>query len=253
VPGFTNNYGFTLPVGGDAVSELRLSITAIANQLDGYSLLSSLASAPTSVTASRGETLVASAGVTVTSPAAVAESVFVVVASAGVTGASPVTVSAASGKFYGLGLGGSGASSFPLGAPGAYAVCQSDGTNWYLIGGQQDSGWVALSSSSAVSGINASLTVSTGSVRALGDRVFLKGELTAGGSIAVGATLWDFALAYRPPNSNAGSMPCVTITSGGTVAASSLTASPVTGVVSLTTALVANQSVFIEGLSYSLS
>ena len=95
--------------------------------------------------ATNGQLVVVTGGtpLTITLPAPVANGWVGVYAAAG-SGASPVTVSAGSGIIYGVGL--SAASSFPLGTVGAYAILQSDGTNWYIVAGQQDTGWVALSS-----------------------------------------------------------------------------------------------------------
>jgi hypothetical protein len=57
-----------------------------------------------------------------------------------------VTITASSGVILGEGLGGSGASSITLGVLGSSVVVIGDGTNWYIVSGQQDTGWTSLTS-----------------------------------------------------------------------------------------------------------
>jgi hypothetical protein len=128
---------------------------------------------------------------TITSPAAASGSVFGVIANYGATNASPVTLTTASGYFIGLGIPAS-TSSILLGAQGATVSFYSDGTNWYLSSGAQDSGW-----------ITASLTnswTSAGPVpqyRLIANRVLLRGELNAS-SGSSGTAAFTLASGYRP-------------------------------------------------------
>lgn len=79
----------------------------------------------------------------------------------------------------GLGLG--GASSFSLGTYGATATLLSDGGGWGIVAGQQDTGWVTITSlGSGVSANNGYLP----GARLVGDRVYLSGELTAAAASA---------------------------------------------------------------------
>lgn len=82
-----------------------------------------------------------------------------------------VTVTASSGVIGGLGIGVSGATSFSLGALGSFAVLLADGTNWRIVSGQQDPGWVPLSSFG--SGVSAGTPAPAYRLR--GDRIDLRG------------------------------------------------------------------------------
>lgn len=184
----TPNLGLTLPIGSDTPAELRVAITNNANILDGFSLLTSVGTAATSVTATRGEVVLASPGVTVTLPAATVNAMVAVVASSTVTGASPITVAGV--NIYGVGL--VGAASFKLGTPGAVAVLFSDGTNWEIILGQQDTGWVGLTLAGGVTGSGY-----VPSARLQGDIVRLKGAMS-GSSITAGSTWATIPSGLRP-------------------------------------------------------
>ena len=75
---------------------------------------------------------------TVTAPSPAAKTTFGVASVSGVA-----TVTAASGVILGPGLG-AGASSIKIGTPGSYVVLLGDGTNLDVVGGGQDTGWVAI-------------------------------------------------------------------------------------------------------------
>jgi hypothetical protein len=59
------------------------------------------------------------------------------------TAAAPLTISTPGGAIVGPGIV-AAATSIVLGAPGAFVELQSDGTNWNVISGAQDTGWKAL-------------------------------------------------------------------------------------------------------------
>lgn len=91
-------------------------------------------------------------------------------------------------------LGGS-ASSLQLGGVGSFLVFQAFSANWWVVSGQQDSGWVALS-------LNANYSASTGTgftpaYRFLGNLVYLRGAIlnSTGGS---GSTPSTVPVAVRP-------------------------------------------------------
>lgn len=78
------------------------------------------------------------------------------------------------------GKGLNNASSFPLGTVGAKALLFDDGTHWYLLAGEQDSGWMALptlwSAWSPATGYYAP------SARKRGDEVEIRGSATTSGT-----------------------------------------------------------------------
>lgn len=110
-----------------------------ANEL-GHALRLAPTAAAANVTASSGELIVATAAITVTLPAHSAGQVVGVLNLIG--GGGVVTVDGTA--IQGVGL--NGATSFPLGTYGARVVLLDDGTNWLIVEGQQDSGWVPLGS-----------------------------------------------------------------------------------------------------------
>jgi hypothetical protein len=125
-----------------------------------------------SATAKIGQQInaIASAPLTVTLPTPVLGGTIGILATGATSSYSLVTVSASGGaQIYGLGLT---ATSLPLGTVGAKVILQSlDGTNWHVVVGQQDTGWL-------------NTTPATGftyggspQVRLLGDRVWFSGQL----------------------------------------------------------------------------
>ena len=125
---------------------------------------------------------------TVTSPVASSGARFTV----SNIGDGAITVSAASGVIYGPGLG-SGASSFALSVPGAYAALTSDGTNWFLIAGIPDTGWIAPSLINSWANYGGGYT--SAGYRKVGDIVQLRGALTGG---TIGLAGFTLPAGYRP-------------------------------------------------------
>lgn len=154
-------------------------------------------SAPSSATAVAGQWLNAAAGITVTLPSpAVTNSTLAIKAAAAVTGASPVTITTGTGAIYGGGV--NGATSISLGTTGAYVLLQADGTNWIIVSGQQDTGWVALTLGT---NITAPANFYTAAIRLVGDTVRLTGGLhnNSGGSLGTNSTVATFASATFLP------------------------------------------------------
>ncbi len=124
---------------------------------------------------------------TLTLPAPSPGALVTIQAASSVTGASPTTIAYGSGggKIFGVGLSSLGVASFPLGTPFASVTLEGDaaGTNWLIVGGQHDSGWVAVTLGGGVS--NAGYTASA---RLQGDVVRLKG-LLSGTSITAWGTI----------------------------------------------------------------
>ena len=108
------------------------------------------------------------------------------------TGGSTVSQHA-SEVIYGWGMGAGGATSFPLGAYGATATVESDGVNWFVTAGMQDSGWLAVGNGSMTnSWVNGSPAFG---YRLQGNVVRLRGVLTTGGS---GINALTLPAGYRP-------------------------------------------------------
>lgn len=106
-------------------------------------------------------------------------------------GTGVVTVSGT--NIQGAGL--SSASSFPLGSVGASAVLLDDGTNWLMIEGEQDSGWMTITSFAA--------HVSAGSpspqVRLVGTQVRGRGELSFDSTgVSTNSTICTFPTSAFP-------------------------------------------------------
>jgi hypothetical protein len=171
--GTTGTWGRPYPLSTDAPN-VHTDIQALANSLETVPLFPQAKT--TSFSAAAGFSYAAGTGVTATLPASPATGDTIRVAgSATVTGAAPATVTAAGGKgINGLGL--AAASTFKLGTPWAYAMLQYDGTNWQIIDGQQDTGWVALTLGSGVTSVDGIALA----VRLRGDMVDMKGAIQDG-------------------------------------------------------------------------
>lgn len=187
--------------------------------------------ATSSMTAVSGQFVSASPGVTITLPAPSAGAFVGVMAISTVTGASPVTVHYGSGSGHITGVGAASVASYLLGTAEAATILQSDGTNWNIITGQQDSGWVALSLGTSIVGAGY-----TPSARLQGDVVRLKGGLenSSGSTILTAVTLATVPAGLRPTvtplnfASVIGTSPVpVGLTSGGLITTSGLAASAI--------------------------
>lgn len=147
------------------------------------------------VTAAESDFVVANAAITVTLPATPAAGDMVGV----IAGTGSATVArSGSPSIFGVGL--NFVTSFTLAAPGAHAVLLFDGTNWLIVQGQQDSGWVAITA-----GTNMSTSVPAGvnspQAQLRGDRVTLRGWLKntgASGGIFGGTIIGIVPVGLRP-------------------------------------------------------
>jgi hypothetical protein len=171
MPGTTTNLGLQYALGADGVSGFPATSAQALQLIDGYSLLTSVVTNTTSATVARGQTVIASPSTTQTLPAATANAMVAIVASSTVTGAAPVTISGS--NIYGVGLA-NPATSLTLGTPGGTVVLQSDGSKWYVIAGQQDSGWVTWTQPT---NWTASATNPPG-VRVVGNMAYMRGQTT---------------------------------------------------------------------------
>jgi hypothetical protein len=146
-----------------------------------------------SYAATNGQFVNATATLTVTSPAAAAGATFGAIANYGASNASPVTLTTAAGYFIGPGIPAS-TSSILLGSVNANASFISDGSNWYLYAGAQDSGWITPS-------LTDSWTAGTPApqYRLTGNTVRLKGEAVAPGGGVTSGQIFVLASGFRPP------------------------------------------------------
>lgn len=111
------------------------------------------------------------------------------------TGSAPCTISTASGVILGPGVV-AAATSILLGTPGSFVVLEADGTNWHIIDGQQDSGWLAFPFSG---GQLTSLGGNPCQYRKRGATVVTQGLL----AFVSGSPPWGlgtFPVGYRPLN-----------------------------------------------------
>lgn len=170
---------------------------------------------PTTATSARaivaGESVMVSPSTTVTTATSPTKGdIIQIIALNTVTGATPVTVAIGGSKV----VNGNclvSATSFFLGAPGASATIQYDGTNWRMIAGQQDTGWVLASSSS---GPNATPYNTNWSDdvsfkvgwRAQGNILYVRGWAvwSGGGTVSPGSpSIFTIPAAFAPGASNA--------------------------------------------------
>jgi hypothetical protein len=122
---------------------------------------------------------------TVTLPAPSTANLVIGVISVNGTGAAPCTVSTPSGHILGPGVAAS-ATSILLGSAGAFVVLVSDGTNWNIVAGAQDSGWLANGS------VNYRLTANV-------VRVYCTGTVTSATSLGTIPTGYRPAVALTFP------------------------------------------------------
>lgn len=112
-----------------------------------------------------------------------------VFAESNVVGSTAVLVSTLSGKIYGDGLGLS-STGFYLGTGQATVLLQSDGSNWQIISGRQDTGWQSLGLGTHITSLGGSSY--TPSVRIAGDLAYLSGAAVVGsGGYTGNATMFE--------------------------------------------------------------
>lgn len=141
--------------------------------------------------AASGDLVNATATLTVTSPSTTANARFGVIANYAASNTSPVTVTVGSGNIIGPGIPAS-TSSILLGAEGAFVALVSDGTNWFVTSGQQDTGWIATSSLGNSWSNGGTVTFQ---YRLIGNKLRFLGDISAGSS---NATILTLPAGYRP-------------------------------------------------------
>jgi hypothetical protein len=135
-----------------------------------------------------------------------------------------ITVTAGSGNILGPGVPAATAS-IPVSAYGAYVTLMADGTNWHIVAGQQDSGWLPFSYSNSYASNEGPATGYTAAgYRITGNVVRLGGSVKTG---TTGNAIATLPAGYRPAYANvylnsfasaAGADPCTfDITSAGVI------------------------------------
>lgn len=203
-------------------------------------VLSPLQTTATNLAATVGQLLFCYSGAatTVTLPAGPAAGNMVGIVA--INNSTVITVQGNGHTFEGLGLG--AASSFQLGAPGANALLMYTGQYWIFLGGQQDSGWQAITLGS---GWAAAATMYTPQARLMGDRVWLRGGATGSSN-----TPGTIPSGLRP--ASVVLLPFTSVTSGGAYGSAIPTLQiPTNGVMSLASG-VPNSTFSYDGLSYSI-
>jgi len=201
-----------------------------------------------SATVADHEVVVATANETVTLPVPTSEHELICVYAkddtSGVSGSAPVTVDAGSGaKIYGKGLGTSGATSFKLGTPGAFAWLFSyDGTNWRIIHGEQDTGWVPLA---LANGCADAAGAYAPAYRQCGSRVELQGAF----QVPSGGLSSSTAVATNLP-APSGSIEMACSEGGSTTATLTIAASSTSLATTITNSLSSLAAVWLDGRAY---
>jgi hypothetical protein len=137
-------------------------------------------------TANNGDFVFATATLTVTLPAA-ANGVYVgAYANYAASNGSPVTIHAPSGNIIGAGIPAS-STSILLGTKYAFAILVSDGTNWYVIHGAEDTGWIAPSLVNSWTSVGSPW--SAAGYRRTNGWVYCRGHVTGGTSTSTAFTL----------------------------------------------------------------
>lgn len=184
-----------IAVAAGATSITNSNITYKASTLQLLPGAGAIVAKSAPYTAVNGDLVFMTGANTVTLPSPKAPGQIVGVWSVNGTGAAPCTISTPSGAITGLGVV-AAATSVILGAAGAYMTLQSDGTNWNIVDGIQDSGWIPitgfLNSWSSNAGPGAGVTAA---YRKVGNWVHLGGSVTGGTSSGTAGVL---PAGYRP-------------------------------------------------------
>jgi hypothetical protein len=193
-----------------------------------------------SYTAADGDYVIVTASCTITLPTPAANAIVGIVAGSAITGSAPVTITTSTGQMK-LDAPSSVATSITLGIAGAYIVLQADGTNWYPVAGQSDTGWVPLTLGSGITAVAGDYTPAA---RLIGDGVELRGEIQ--GSWGSGATLATVAyVSMRPASSPA---PSVSVWNGGSYIAQALNVS--TGGAFSVLSAISSGAIYLDGVRY---
>lgn len=232
-PAWANSPATTTPLSA-------ANLTDMETRLSNFSRLNFVTVSGTHSALDGELSLCSSNNYTVTLPSPAANSTVAVWAGTSVTGALPITVTTPSGAI--LGVGQTSGASITLGAPGAYVGLYSDGTNYFILSGQLDTGWVAPTL--ATNWNNGGFI--TPGARLLGDRVYTKGTLSnnTGGTVTA-ATILTLPASFPTP--------------AALIQIGSVAVSTVAGIVSVTTsktisfsgAIPNGAAFYLDGLSFA--
>lgn len=154
----------------------------------------------TSYTAVAGQLVLATGAIQISLPSPVRAGIAVGVISVNGTGAAPCTVTGGGGLINGPGAG---TSSILLGDPGAYVVLVSDGTNWNIVAGAQDSGWITVGSGGTApafqNGWGNTASFQVNQFRKIGTIVYIRGAPNGGTG---GVAMFTLPAGYRPTSAN---------------------------------------------------
>jgi hypothetical protein len=190
--------------------------------------------------------IVTAGSTTMTLPTPTVNATVGVTANSGQAGAAPTTIARSSGVINGLGV--AAATSIVLGSVGAYVVLLADGTNWNIVAGQQDTGWLPLALGPGI----IAFSPYTPSARLQGDTVRLKGVLqNNSGLIAANATWATIPSACHPGTGLLFPIPAYQNASNWSSApwginTAGIIYNPING-------LSAGYGVYLDGVTYTLS
>lgn len=167
---------------------------ALVNQIQGTPTAKS-----GNYTAVDGDIVEMSGAHTVTLPAPSTSQQTIGIQSVNGSGTAPCTITTPTGAIVGKGVA-AAATSILLGAPGAYVVLHSDGTNWNIESGEQDTGWVAFAYNSGFATSN-SYPIQW---RLMGNRVELRGQFVTSSGFNNNAIVSSMGACPLPTISTAG-------------------------------------------------
>lgn len=186
---------------------------------------------------------------TVTLPAPTANRI-VAVTSVNGTGAAPCTVSSVTngGNILGPGVA-AAAQTILLGAAGSYVILVADGTNWNIVSGQQDTGWIVVGSGGSAapftnSWANFGSGNATAAYRLQGNIVRLRGGIQSGAS---GTSPFTLPTGFRPL-AQIGFSPLVYT---GSTSTNSAVIVPTTGVI-VDIYGASTQVAFLDGITFTV-
>lgn len=136
-------------------------------------------------TAASNDYVLMTGSATVTLPAPIAGRIVGVKSVSGASWVFPAQVTTPSGVIFGPGAGGA---SIPLGAPGAFVTLLADGTNWHIVDGALDSGWIPVGGAGAPAFANGWVNGGIGfqpmQYRKQGTALFIRGYIINGTNAA---------------------------------------------------------------------
>lgn len=200
--------------------------------------------APGSITANPGDFINASSGQTITLPTVTAATPFLPITVFNGSGSGQVTITSGS-TIAGVGLS---ATSFVQGPLAPVKFMPNAGSNWLIVDGQQDTGWVLLT-------LNSGITTPSGqapaAARLQGDRVELSGTMTCA-STQTNAFWATVPAAARPTVSGSAATLQLPVIAGSNTP-QSMFVSGSSGAVTVLATVTATGTVNLDGVSYAVT